>query len=98
MLSSLIPDDGADVILIDCPRKIQYHLPHDFIEEVKNGFVINEKYQCAVKRFTVPLGGRAVLSCSIFGVYELLSDNTVTYNQPLPLAGGVERSEGEGKR
>ena len=53
-LSSLIPDDGADVILIDCPRSIQCDLACDFIEEVKNGFVINEKCQCAVKRFKVP--------------------------------------------
>jgi hypothetical protein len=53
-LSSLIPDDGTDIFLIDTPRKVQYDLPYDFIEEVKNGFVTNTKYQCCKKEFKVP--------------------------------------------
>ncbi|CAB9526567.1 hypothetical protein SEMRO_1849_G301490.1 [Seminavis robusta] len=53
-LSSLVPDDGTDIFLIDSPRKVQYDLPYDFIEEVKNGFVTNTKYQCCKKEFKVP--------------------------------------------
>lgn len=53
-LSSLIPDDGTDVFLIDSPRKVQCDLPHNFIEEVKNGFVANTKCQCCKKEFKVP--------------------------------------------
>ena len=53
-LSSLIPDDGADIFIIDSPRKVQYDLPYDFLEEVKNGFVTNTKYQCCKKEFKVP--------------------------------------------
>ena len=53
-LSSLIPDDGADIFIIDSPRKVQHDLPYDFIEEVKNGFVTNTKYQCCKKEFKVP--------------------------------------------
>ena len=49
-MSSLIPDDGADVILIDAPRQVQYDLPYSFIEECKNGFVTNTKYEVSQKK------------------------------------------------
>ena len=53
-MSSLIPDDGADVILIDAPRQVQYDLPYSFIEECKNGFVTNTKYEVSQKQFKTP--------------------------------------------
>ncbi|CAB9527419.1 Para-Rep C9 [Seminavis robusta] len=53
-LSNIIPHDGADIILIDAPRKVQFNLPYDFIEEVKNGAVINTKYECCPKDFRTP--------------------------------------------
>jgi hypothetical protein len=53
-MSSLIPDDGADVILIDAPRQVQYDLPYSFIEECKNGFVTNTKYEVNQKKFKTP--------------------------------------------
>ena len=53
-LSNIIPHDGAEIILIDAPRHVQYNLPYDFIEEVKNGTVINTKYECCPKEFRTP--------------------------------------------
>ena len=53
-LSSLLYDDGADIILIDAPRSVQYDLPYSWLEEVKNGFVTNTKYEVCVKQFATP--------------------------------------------
>ncbi len=53
-MSSLVPDDGADVILIDAPRQVQYDLPYSFVEECKNGFVTNTKYEVSQKKFKTP--------------------------------------------
>lgn len=53
-LSNILPHDGAEIILIDVPRHVQYNLPYDFLEEVKNGSVINTKYECCPKEFPTP--------------------------------------------
>lgn len=53
-LSSLIPEDGAEVILIDAPRHIQYSLPYDWLEEAKDGDITNTKYEVTQKRFLTP--------------------------------------------
>lgn len=52
--SNIMPHDGAEVILIDAPRNAQSSLPCDFLEEVKNGAVINTKCECCPKEFRTP--------------------------------------------
>jgi hypothetical protein len=53
-LSNLVPDDGSDIILIDCPGTVTFQFPYDFVEECKDGEVVNTKYECSKKAFKTP--------------------------------------------
>ncbi|CAB9524149.1 Para-Rep [Seminavis robusta] len=54
-MSSLYPDDGADIVIMDCPRQQQYNdLAYKFLEQVKNGSLVQTKYQCQQKEFRIP--------------------------------------------
>ena len=81
-LSNLCPDDGADIILIDCPRTATFQFPYDFVEECKNGDVVNTKYECAKKQFKtphvvvfmnrIPQSGKTILSKDRYVIKEVV--------------------------
>jgi hypothetical protein len=80
-LSNLCPDDGADIILIDCPRTATFQFPYDFVEECKDGEVVNTKYECAKKQFKtphvvvfmnrIPQCGKSILSDDRYAIREV---------------------------
>lgn len=50
-MAMMLPEDGADIIFIDVPRKKACDMPYDFIEQCKNGEVISPKYGSDQKSF-----------------------------------------------
>ena len=53
-MASLMPDDGVDIIFLDCPRQKQYDIPYDFLEDLKNGSTVQTKYEVTKKEFVPP--------------------------------------------
>jgi uridine kinase len=53
-MASLMPDDGVDIVILDCPRQKQYDIPYDFLEDIKNGTVVQTKYEVTKKSFVPP--------------------------------------------
>jgi hypothetical protein len=53
-MASLVPDDGVDIVILDCPHQKQYDLPYDFLEDLKNGSTVQTKYEVIKKEFTPP--------------------------------------------
>lgn len=80
-MASLIPDDGADIVILDCPRQKQYDLPYDFIEELKTGSVVQTKYEPTKKEFPpmhivvfmnrIPKTGKTILSADRYAIIEI---------------------------
>lgn len=70
-MASLLPDDGVDIVILDCPRQKQYDLPYEFLENLKDGKVVQTKHQTITKSFAthvvvlmnrVPKTGKTILS------------------------------------
>lgn len=53
-MASLTPDDGVDIVILDCPRQRQYNIPYEYLENLKDGIVVQTKYQPIMKSFTPP--------------------------------------------
>ncbi|CAB9516722.1 unknown protein [Seminavis robusta] len=53
-MASLFPDNGTDIVLFDCPRKKQHDLAYDFLENLKDGRIVQTKYQPITKTFPIP--------------------------------------------
>ena len=53
-MAFILPDNGTDIILIDCPRKKQCNLEYELLEDLKNGEVLSEKYEVKLKSFESP--------------------------------------------
>jgi hypothetical protein len=53
-MASLIPDDGVDIVILDCPRQRQYDIAYEFLENLKDGLVVQTKYQPIAKSFVPP--------------------------------------------
>jgi len=80
-MASLIPDDGVDIVILDCPRQRQYDLPYEFLENLKDGLVVQTKYQCTKKNFPaphvvvlmnrIPKTGKTILSVDRYVIKEV---------------------------
>jgi hypothetical protein len=53
-MASLVPDDGVDIMILDCPRQRQYNIAYEFLENLKDGIVVQTKYQPLAKSFVLP--------------------------------------------
>jgi hypothetical protein len=80
-MASLIPDDGVDIIIIDCPREDQYDLPYKLFEGIKTGSVVQTKYEPVIKEFPSPhlvvmmnrnpKTGKTILSTDRYTIIEI---------------------------
>ena len=53
-MAFILPDNGADIIFIDAPRQKQFNLDYEFLEQLKNGELLSEKYDVKLKSFETP--------------------------------------------
>lgn len=53
-MASLMPDDGVDIFILDCPRQKQYDIPYEFLENLKDGSTVQTKYEVTKKEFVTP--------------------------------------------
>ena len=80
-MAYLFPDDDIDIFLLDCPRQTQWDLPYKFLEQVKSGKIVSQKYECTQKTFKpphvfcfmniVPKFGKTILSADRYLVVEV---------------------------
>ena len=80
-MASLLPDDGVDIVILDCPRQKQCDLPCEFLENLKDGRVVQTKYQPITKSCppphvvvlmnSVPRTGKTILSVDRYIIKEV---------------------------
>jgi hypothetical protein len=80
-MASLVPDDGVDIVILDCPRQRQYDIAYEFLENLKDGIVVQTKYQPLAKSFVsphvvvlmnrIPKTGKTILSPDRYVIKEV---------------------------
>jgi hypothetical protein len=80
-MASLLPDDGVDIVILDCPRQRQYDIAYEFLENLKDGIVVQTKYQPLAKSFNpphvvvlmnrIPKTGKTILSVDRYVIIEV---------------------------